>query len=161
VPRHRSELVAVLIASALAAGCRRPRAETSVAATPAPATPSASSAAPASPSTEPRKLVGRWVRGDYNYVIAIDRVAPDGTLEVQYLNPGPIHVSRAEWKSEGGRLGILVELTDRNYPGNFYTLAYDPGSDSLSGIYHHLGLNQTLDVGFSRLEPRPGETEKK
>jgi hypothetical protein len=42
---------------------------------------------------------------------------------------------------------------DRNYPGSYYTLTYDPGSDSLAGVYHHLGLAQNFDVAFTRLAP--------
>jgi hypothetical protein len=52
---------------------------------------------------------------------------------------------------QGGKLGMMVELTDRNYPGNFYVLAYDPGSDSLMGVYNHLGQNQQFEVAFSRV----------
>jgi hypothetical protein len=96
-------------------------------------------------------LVGRWLRSDSDYVIEIAGAAADGSVEARYFNPQPIHVSRAVWKSDGGRLALLLELTDRGYPGNFYTLVYDPGSDALLGVYNHLGLNQTFEVAFSRL----------
>ena len=40
-------------------------------------------------------------------------------------------------------------------PRGGHTLTYDPGSDSLSGVYHHLGVNQNFDVAFSRIPPAP------
>ena len=116
---------------------------------PAPAT-SPSPVPVADAASDPARLVGRWLRSDSDYTIAIAGATPDGKLDAQYLNPNPIHVSKAEWRGYAGKLLVLLELTDRNYPGNFYTLTYDPGSDSLSGIYHHLGLNQEIEVSFSR-----------
>ena len=50
---------------------------------------------------------------------------------------------------------MALELQDKNYPGNFYALMYDPGSDSLSGVYNHLGLNQQYEVAFSRISTPP------
>jgi hypothetical protein len=118
--------------------------------------PQGSSAAPtpaatAAPASDPTTLVGRWLRSDSDYVIEIAGVVRDGSVEAKYFNPRPIHVSRAAWKSTGGQLALLLELTDRNYPGNFYALVYDPGSDALLGTYNHLGLNQQFEVAFSRL----------
>jgi len=97
-------------------------------------------------------LVGRWLRGDYSYMIEIVGVAPDGRLDARYFNPDPIHVSRAEAKHESGRLAVFVELNDRGYPGSYYTLTYDPQEDVLQGVYHHLGLQQNFDVGFFRFD---------
>lgn len=139
----RAALFALAASFSLLLGCRE-------------AEPQASSAAPtpsatAAPAAAQTALVGRWLRSDSDYVIEIARVGADGSLDVKYLNPQPIHVSRAEWKLDGGQLLLAVELTDRNYPGNFYTLIYDPGSDALLGKYNHRGVNQTFDVAFSRL----------
>ncbi len=92
------------------------------------------------------------MRADSDYVIEVSEAASDGQLTARYRNPREIHVSRAEWRRAEGRLTLLVELRDRGYPGSYYTLSYDPGSDSLTGVYHHLGLNQEFDVAFSRLE---------
>jgi hypothetical protein len=93
---------------------------------------------------------GRRARSDYDYVIEIRGVASDGRLDARYLNPSPINVSRAEAKRENGRLTLLVEMRDQNHPGSYYTLAYDPGRDTLAGVYHHLGLQQEFEVAFSR-----------
>jgi hypothetical protein len=111
------------------------------------ATPSTAGAAEAAPE----RLVGRWLRSDSDYTIEIAAVSADGKLEARYLNPNPIHVSRAEAVAAHGALRVLVELQDKGYPGSYYTLTYDPGSDSLTGIYHHLGLKQDFDVAFSRI----------
>src|SRR5262245_22025934 len=145
MPFRRFVWLCVLVSAA--PGCR-PR---ETAGTP-PATAVSASPVPVSDaSADPSRLVGRWLRSDSNYTIAIAGATADGKLDAQYLNPNPIHVSKAEWRAYAGNLLVLVELTDRNYPGNFYTLTYDPGSDSLSGVYHHLGLNQELEVAFSRV----------
>src|SRR5262249_55552294 len=86
-------------------------------------TPPASTASPAPPveasdaASDPSRLVGRWLRSDSDYAIAIAAAAPDGKLDAQYLNPNPIHVSKAEWRRVGGSLAVVLELTDRNYPG--------------------------------------------
>jgi hypothetical protein len=96
------------------------------------------------------------MRTDSPYVLSIESVAPDGRLLARYLNPRPIHVSRAEWKRDSGRLALLVELNDRGYPGSYYELKFDPGSDTLYGIYHHLGLGQDFDVSFTRVAPGQG-----
>ena len=129
----------------LSPACGRPAPE---AAAPVP-TP----AATAIPSPDPQALVGRWARSDANYIIEITKVGPGGSLEATYANPQPIHVSRSEWTVKDGRVMMAIELTDRNYPGNYYTLALDPGSDSLTGVYNHLGLKQSFDVAFSRIRP--------
>jgi len=108
------------------------------------------SSSPATP--EARKLVGRWLRSDSEYTIEILDVAPDGRVEARYFNPQPIHVSRAEAKPQHGRLALFVELTDRGYPGSYYTLTYDDQGDTLEGVYHHLGLREDFAVGFFRLD---------
>jgi hypothetical protein len=131
------------IGGLLASGCRTKKAAPEAAATPAPAQAAASAL---------QKLVGRWLRSDADYSIEVRSVAPDGTVDASYRNPNPIRVSRAQARSEGGIALFFLELNDRGYPGNFYTLTYDAGSDSLSGTYHHLGLNQSFEIAFSRVD---------
>jgi hypothetical protein len=138
-------LVALVVAGGALVACRPQEARREAAATPAPAQPAAS---------ELPKLVGRWLRSDADYTIEVRSVAPDGTVDASYRNPNPIRVSRAQARSDGGSALFFLELNDRGYPGNFYALTYDAGSDSLSGTYHHLGLNQTFEVAFSRLEEK-------
>ena len=142
---------ALIVAIAAALACRGREAPTPAASSATPPSAPATAPAPASAVPAPDKLIGRWARSDSNYTIEIVSVAPDGKLDVRYLNPNPIHVNRAEAVVAHGALNVLVELQDRNYPGNYYTLTYDPGSDSLSGVYNHLGLNQQFEVVFSRV----------
>lgn len=97
-----------------------------------------------------KPLVGRWVRASGGYVLDIRNVQPDGKIELAYLNPRPINVSKAQADIETGRINLFVELRDKYYPGSYYTLTYDPKSDRLVGVYHHLGIGQNIDVFFSR-----------
>jgi len=143
------KLAAILIVAATMA-CRAREAPVGASASP---TAAPAAAVPAVPA--PDRLVGRWLRSDSDYTIEIASVAPSGKLDARYLNPGPIHVERAESGMVDGLLRVFLELQDRGYPGSYYTLTYDPGSDSLSGVYHHLGVNQNFDVAFSRIPPAP------
>jgi hypothetical protein len=93
------------------------------------------------------------MRTDADYLIAVDDAGASGRLTARYLNPRPINVSRAEWKRDGSRLTVLVELQDRGYPGSYYELVYDGAGDALFGTYHHLGLNQDFKVSFFRQPP--------
>jgi hypothetical protein len=115
--------------------------------------PAAAPGATPAAAAEPARLVGQWKRTDSDYVIAIDEATPDGKLAARYLNPQPIHVSRAQWLKSGARLQLMVELQDRGYPGSNYELDYDAAHDTLFGTYHHLGLHQDFQVSFYRLKP--------
>ena len=96
-------------------------------------------------------LVGRWRRSDGGYILDIKAVHDDGKIDATYLNPRPIHVSKSEAITKGDHVVVVVTLQDRGYPGNMYTLTYDPDADRLKGVYHHRGLGQQFDVEFSRL----------
>ena len=112
----------------------------------------ATTTSPAASVVDFQKLVGRWLRNDMSYMIEISNVSADGKLEARYQNPQPIQVSRAEAKEANGALDVLVELTDKGYPGSYYTLTYAPVEDLLRGVYHHLGLQQNFDVVFFRFQ---------
>jgi len=96
------------------------------------------------------RLIGRWVRPDGGYVLAISSVQENGTLDAGYYNPRSINVSRAEWRSENGRLAVFIELRDRNYPGSQYTLGYFPEEDALAGTYFQAVHKQTFEIMFIR-----------
>jgi hypothetical protein len=138
MPRRAALLLTVL------AGCSGSRESPRPSASPTVARPAAAPGA--------HTLAGQWVRADSPYVISIEGVSPDGKLLARYLNPRPINVSRAEWKVDDGRLTLLVEMRDRLYPGSYYELTYDPGSDGLSGVYHQLAAKEDFDVAFYRVE---------
>lgn len=93
-------------------------------------------------------LVGQWIRTDGGYVLNIKSVQPDGKIEMAYLNPRPINVSKAQVSTKGGEINLFVELQDRGYPGSYYTLTFDSESNRLVGVYHHLGINQNFNVFF-------------
>jgi hypothetical protein len=81
-------------------------------------------------------LVGKWLRGDGGYILEVRSVSPDGAVQAAYLNPRPIHVSRARAsRGEKDALQLFVELRDEGYDGSTYTLTYEPGSDRLAGEY--------------------------
>lgn len=96
------------------------------------------------------RLIGQWVRPDGGYVLDIKSISSDGKIEMAYLNPRPINVSKAQANMKTDKIELLIELRDRNYPGNYYTLTFDTESNRLVGVYHHLGLNQDFDVNFIR-----------
>jgi hypothetical protein len=102
------------------------------------------------PGPDPSKLVGRWLRADGGYLLQLTDPGPDGQLQAAYFNPRPINVARAAWKHQEGYLGAFVELRAPNYPGSTYTLAYDPASDRLVGIYYQAAMQQKFDVEFKR-----------
>jgi hypothetical protein len=97
------------------------------------------------------RLVGRWQRSDGGYILDIKAVHDDGKIDAAYLNPRPINVSKAQAITKGGHVIVVVTLQDRGYPGNMYTLTYDPHADRLEGVYLHRGRKQQFDVEFSRL----------
>jgi hypothetical protein len=95
-------------------------------------------------------VIGRWVRTDHPYVVDIRGVAPDGTLDVQYLNPRPIRVSYATAAARDGRLAVTIELNDEGYAGSLYPLTYEPDADRLVGTYRLPTRNEEFVVSFSR-----------
>jgi len=117
---------------------------------PSPVSPATVPLAPSMQELSPERLVGRWLRSDGGYVLEIRHAEPDGRLDAAYLNPRSIHVARAEWRREGDRLTVFIELRDVNYPGSTYTLAFSPEADRLTGSYFQALEHQTFDVMFVR-----------
>jgi hypothetical protein len=108
---------------------------------------------PWSDGVTPESLVGRWLREDGGYVLEIRSASPDGRLVATYSNPRSIHVTRAEWRQQSGRLGVFVELRDVNYPGSTYTLVMTPEKDRLVGTYFQAVQRANFDVEFVRMKP--------
>jgi hypothetical protein len=100
--------------------------------------------------TDKSVLVGDWVRTDASYLIKINNVSEDGTLEAQYFNPNPINVGKANWEESYGSLKIIIELRDVNYPGSTYTLNYLQDRDMLAGDYYQAVEGLTFYVEFAR-----------
>ena len=95
-------------------------------------------------------LAGEWLRTDASYLIKINKVNTDRTLEAQYFNPKPINVGSATWKESYGNLEITVELQDVNYPGSKYTLSYLHDRDVLAGNYFQAVQELDFYVEFTR-----------
>ncbi len=107
--------------------------------------------AASNPPGDPVQLVGKWQRTDGGYVMELTNPTFDGRLTAAYFNPRPINVSRSGWVLEDGNLLVFVELRDQGYPGSTYTLAYQPDSDRLVGIYFQAAVQQRFEVVFKRI----------
>jgi len=114
--------------------------------------PSAQQPSAQQPSTEPafEKLVGRWVRLQGGYVIAIKAVDADGKLDASYANPRPLPFHVAVARKDGNAIKLLFELRAGGYNGSTYTLSYDAANDRLTGVFDQVVLKQTFDVVFAR-----------
>ena len=95
-------------------------------------------------------LLGTWLRTDAQYVIKINNVNDNGTLDAQYFNPKSINVGSALWEGSYGDLKVMIELQDVNYPGSKYTLNYLPDRDILAGEYFQAVQGTTFYVEFAR-----------
>ncbi len=96
------------------------------------------------------ELKGRWRRPDGGYIIEIRNVDTTGKMDMAYINPKPINVSKAEATQEGSTTKVSIELRDTGYPGSTYTLTYDPQSDQLKGVYFQAAIQQNFEVVFFR-----------
>ena len=136
-------LAVIVVIAAVVAGSRSLK---------SPAGPTGDPPSPTAPDQAgPDRLTGRWLRPDGGYVIEIRSAQTNGVLDASYFNPRPIHVSRAEWRREGGGLQVFIELRDANYPGSTYTLRYAPQQDRLVGDYFQAVQQQTFYVEFTRI----------
>lgn len=102
--------------------------------------------------TDVQLLEGRWVRPDGGYVLELWDFKKDGSVSAAYYNPRPIKVFSGKWSRKEGKINLLVELRDVNYPGSKYNLQYDPKSDRLKGTYFQAVEKQTFDIEFVRFK---------
>lgn len=96
-------------------------------------------------------LTGRWVRPDGGYMVVVKGAAPDGTLDAAYANPRPTPSSIARARRVGNTITVFLEPWAGGYGGSTYTLAYDPASDSLKGVYHQAIAGRDYAVVFRRM----------
>ena len=106
------------------------------------------------PRVDPKRLVGRWLRHDGGYTIAIKGVSKGGALSAAYFNPNPINVETATFSHDGTKLKVFIKLQDKGYPGSIYDLVYDPENDVLIGKYFLAAQRQEFPVGFQRTPER-------
>ena len=98
------------------------------------------------------KLVGRWQRTDGGYIIELKNPTPEGLIEAGYFNPNPINVGKSGWQNKDGRLMVMIELQDQNYPGSLYNLEYQSHVDKLTGTYFQAVERVSYNVEFIRLQ---------
>lgn len=152
-PNH---LLLTVLAGGMFSACDRkenPPSNTPPPAVNAPSAPAAPPAPAATPNPEFRKLPGKWQRPDGGYVIEIKAVdEQSGKMDAAYFNPQPINVAKAMATRDGTSTRVFIELRGTNYPGSTYTLAYNPTTDQLQGIYFQAAMNQQFEVIFQRLK---------
>lgn len=95
-------------------------------------------------------LTGDWVRSDGNYLLRVQNVDQDGSINVTYFNPNPIHVAEANVSMWKDMKKLFVKLQDKGYPGSTYTLYYFEEKDALAGFYYQATMGQTYEVIFTR-----------
>jgi hypothetical protein len=148
--KSRSILIAAgIILAALAAYLFWPPAETTTAennTTPAPVVTSNT------PAPDKEKLVGRWQRTDGGYILELRNPTTAGLIEAGYFNPNPINVGKAAWQNKDGRVMVMVELQDQNYPGSLYNLEYQSNLDKLAGTYFQAVEKVSYNVEFIRIK---------
>jgi uncharacterized protein (DUF2147 family) len=116
-------------------------------------TPAATTVAPASGNAQSssNKLEGKWQRSDGGYVLELSGAQSNGDIKASYFNPNPINVGRSLWQNNAGKLMVMVELQDKNYPGSVYNLEYVESQNRLKGTYFQAVEQMTYNVEFTRL----------
>ena len=97
-------------------------------------------------------LVGEWVRTDGGYIIRVQGIKPDGSIDVGYFNPKEINIAEANVSRWKGLNKLFIKLQDEGYPGSTYTLYYYADKDALAGFYYQAALKETYEVVFLRKE---------
>ena len=114
--------------------------------------PKATTVAPAAGSESPKnKLEGKWQRTDGGYILDLSDAKSNGDITAGYFNPNPVNVGRALWQNNAGKLMLMVELQDRNYPGSIYNLEYVGSQNILKGTYFQAVEKMTYNVEFTPL----------
>jgi hypothetical protein len=142
-------IIGGLLLAALTAYMFWPSAETTSAENNIVPAPAASSPAPAA---DKEKLVGRWQRTDGGYIIELKNPTTAGLIEAGYFNPNPINVGKAAWQNKDGRIMVMIELQDQNYPGSLYNLEYQSNLDKLAGTYFQAVEKVSYNVEFIRIK---------
>ncbi len=95
-------------------------------------------------------IIGDWIRQDGGYVIRVEKIEPDGSVDAGYYNPNQINIAEAKVSLWKGYVKLFIKLQDKGYPGSTYTLYYYAEKDALAGFYYQAHLKQTFEVIFIR-----------
>jgi len=98
-------------------------------------------------------LEGHWQARNGTAVITIKNISATGSIEMQYCDTEPVHVTQAQAGRDGKVTKIQFFL---RYPGSWcctYDLTYDPQSDQLKGFFWQKGNFQSKEVIFTRMRP--------
>ena len=95
-------------------------------------------------------IVGEWVRPDGGYIVRVQDVNPDGSVDAGYFNPGKINIAEANVSLQKGLVKLFIKLQDKGYPGSTYTLYYYQEQDALAGFYYQAAVGQNYEVVFFR-----------
>lgn len=95
-------------------------------------------------------LIGDWIRQDGGYVIRVEKIEPDGSVNAGYYNPKKINIEEAKVSLWKGYVKLFIKLQDKGYPGSTYTLYYYAEKDALAGFYYQAQQRQTYEVVFIR-----------
>jgi len=95
-------------------------------------------------------IIGEWVQPDGGYIVRVQDVNPDGSVDAGYFNPGKINIAEANVSLWKGLVKLFIKLQDKGYPGSTYTLYYYPEKDALAGFYYQAATGQTYEVVFLR-----------
>jgi hypothetical protein len=100
-------------------------------------------------------LRGRWRNRNGKGVMQIKKVNPTGSIEMQYIDLEPIHVTQAQAARDGKTTKVLISLRNADSLYSTYDLTYNPESDQLKGIFWRKGSSKTTEIVFDRLGPKP------
>ena len=96
-------------------------------------------------------LKGRWQARNGTAVMTIKNISATGSIEMQYFDTGPVHVTQAQAGRDGKVTRIQILL---RYPDSLcctYDLTYDPQSDQLKGFFWQKGNSKSKEVIFTRM----------
>lgn len=102
--------------------------------------------------TDSKQIEGYWERPDGGYILHLHEIKENGDMSAAYYNLCPINVSQAEVNNKDGKVSLLVELQDVNYPGSTYPLAFDPETDRLGGLYFQAVSGKSFQIEFERMK---------
>ena len=98
-------------------------------------------------------LEGRWQARNGTGVITIKNISATGSIEMQYGDTEPVHVTQAQAGRDGNVTKIQFFLRYPDALCCYYDLTYDPQSDQLKGFFWQKGNSKSKEVIFTRIRP--------